>query len=73
MSASEQDRDVERGAAEESSGAPLTDMEREVSRPPGEDDAHGSGRDAPPREPAEGSREYAEYAEARVEREQDQG
>jgi hypothetical protein len=33
---SHDDEDVERGAAEENSDAPLTDMEREVSRPPEE-------------------------------------
>ncbi len=32
----EENEDVERGAAEENSDAPLTDMEREVSRPPEE-------------------------------------
>ena len=32
----EEDQDVERGAAEENAGAPLDEMEREVSKPPEE-------------------------------------
>jgi hypothetical protein len=38
--------DVERGAAEENSDAPLTDMEREVSKPPEErwPEHQGSGQ-----------------------------
>jgi hypothetical protein len=36
MSEPDKSQDVERGAAEDASDAPLTEMEREVSRPPEE-------------------------------------
>jgi len=53
MSQPQSDEPVERGAAEDNSDAPLTDMEREVSRPPGQRwaDSHDT-RNRTPNDPA---------------------
>jgi hypothetical protein len=45
MSGPDKSQDVERGAAEEASDAPLTEMEREVSRPPEERWSGHAGQD----------------------------
>jgi hypothetical protein len=44
MSEPRQDEDVERGAAEEGSGVPLTETEREVSQPPDDRDGEPASR-----------------------------